>query len=458
MKRKNTLLKTIVSFVIGILVIVSIKSNDIFEIKDRIRANISQSIKVIKVTEEKAIIHDKKIEINAKIPKIYYENKEVERYINSYIRKCINEYINHQRQLSEVNENDNNKKIIDINYHVVYEDDNLINMIIYKNIRWNKKDFELEKDSYIFDLKTGQRIYIDNFLKYNEDYEEVIEKYIYKNIKEKDISKYKDKIVIDKNTNYYIGDDGINIYFNPYKESKNSKQCEFKIPYDIFKSKISMIRSDNIVANVETQTINEKNKYINSVINIPIIMTEDKKIEKDINDKMRNDIMDFYAKAKEEAIQYSKEFKGESFNFVANTDFEVKKNSNNMLSIVVTYYKYSGGAHGEYNNVAYNIYMKTGEILTLESMFNLNADYIGVINNEVRCQIEELVKNDKENKEIYQFTTISENQKFYIQDDNIVIYFDLYDIAPYAAGIPEFRVNIAKISHILKQEYIEIFK
>ena len=54
--------------------------------------------------------------------------------------------------------------------------------------------------------------------------------------------------------------------------------------------------------------------------------------------------------------------------------------------------------------------------------------------------------------------SIEDKQKFYIQDDNIVVYFDLYDIAPYAAGIPEFIINVNKIDHILKPEYKEIFK
>ena len=41
---------------------------------------------------------------------------------------------------------------------------------------------------------------------------------------------------------------------------------------------------------------------------------------------------------------------------------------------------------------------------------------------------------------MYEFKSIEDKQKFYIQDDNIVVYFDLYDIAPYAAGIPEFKI------------------
>lgn len=457
MKINKNSYKVIIFLTIGILILFIGTSNNIFLLKNKVKASLEEGLKVIKVTEEKTIIKDKNVIINVKTPKIHYEDGNVERYINSYIRKNINEYINHQRQINEVNRN-SYKETIDIDYHIVYEDESLLNIVIFKNIKWGEGEFKLEKDSYVFDLKTGQRIYLNNLLKDNEDYDEVIEKYIYKSMKNGDLKNYKNKIKIDKNTNYYIGDDGINIYFNPYKESISKNNYEFTIPYNIFKSKIRNIRTDEIVANIETQTISNKNKYINSVINIPIIMTKNKSIEKNINDTIRNEIMNFYNQSLEEAKEYVKNLSDEQSKFIANTDFEVKKNSNNMLSIVVNYYKYSGGAHGDYKNIAYNVHMKDGKFLVLSDLFKENIDYKIVINNEIRKQIEALVKKDKDNANIYQFTTINDNQKFYVQDDNIVIFFDLYDIAPYAAGIPEFTINKSIFNHILKDEYIDIFK
>ena len=102
--------------------------------------------------------------------------------------------------------------------------------------------------------------------------------------------------------------------------------------------------------------------------------------------------------------------------------------------------------------------MKNGEFLNLSDLFKDEVNYKEVINNEIRKQIEDMAQKDKENAGVYQFTTISDNQKFYIQDDNIVIFFDLYEIAPYAAGIPEFKINIKSLNHILKDDYVSIFK
>ena len=66
--------------------------------------------------------------------------------------------------------------------------------------------------------------------------------------------------------------------------------------------------------------------------------------------------------------------------------------------------------------------MKNGEFLNLSDLFKDEVNYKEVINNEIRKQIEDMAQKDKENAGVYQFTTISDNQKFYIQDDNIVIF------------------------------------
>ena len=287
MKYDKNFLKSITVITILLLIVSIIKQNSNLNVDDNIQTNLFRGIKSVKVREEKSKIDDKNISINIKMPQINYQNDEVERYINTYIRKDINEFINHQRQCTQLNKV-KSKKSIDINYHVVFEDLNLINIVIYKNIDINKNNFKLEKDSYIFDLKTGQRIYLDNLLKDNKNYTDTIKNYLVKYIKKNNINIDKDKIQIDKYTNYIIEDEGLLIYFNPYKDSKKNKSYEFKIPYDIFSNKIKLIKTDNVVANIDTQTITENKSYINSIINIPIITTKNKDIEKIINDKIRN--------------------------------------------------------------------------------------------------------------------------------------------------------------------------
>lgn len=148
---------------------------------------------------------------------------------------------------------------------------------------------------------------------------------------------------------------------------------------------------------------------------------------------------------------------GES-NFVADASFDVKKNTSNAISILIKYYKYSGGAHGYYEYVPYNIDLRSGNNLTLKEIFKVDVDYKTIINKEIENQIKELGKKEKGLDQVYEFYGIKENQKFYLEDGKIVIYFDLYDIAPYAAGIPEFPIVVENLKNQIKENYLELLK
>ncbi|MCC0740279.1 DUF3298 and DUF4163 domain-containing protein [Clostridioides sp. ZZV14-5902] len=224
------------------------------------------------------------------------------------------------------------------------------------------------------------------------------------------------------------------------------------LPKDITNSKQTLS-----VSTIGSKTIVKNDEYIESTINMPIITNSNKIVERSTNDRIKNDIFEFYNKSYKEAKQYLKDNPDEENKFVANVDFELKKNTDSALSIKVRYYTYSGGAHGYYQDIAYNVDMRTGKFLELMDLFKDNAKYKEVIDEEIKQQITDLEKKDKENVGIYNFKGIKENQNFYLQDDNLVIYFDLYDITPYAAGIPEFSINKKLISYMLKSEYVDLF-
>lgn len=211
------------------------------------------------------------------------------------------------------------------------------------------------------------------------------------------------------------------------------------------------------VSTIGSKTIVKNDEYLESTINMPVITNSNKIVERSTNDKIKNDIFEFYNKSYKEAKQYLKDNPDEKNKFVANVDFELKKNTDSALSIKVRYYTYSGGAHGFYQDTAYNVDMRTGKFLELMDLFKDNTKYKEVIDEEIKRQIAELEKKDEENIGIYNFKGIKENQNFYLQDDNLVIYFDLYDITPYAAGIPEFSINKKLISSMLKPEYVDLF-
>ncbi len=454
MKDLKNFIKPILFLTLALVVLSLFRSVDFRVMMTKIQNNIQEGLKVVKVTDEKSEINDENLSIKFKVPSIHYDNKEVEKNINSYIKRNIKEYINVQRHINKINSY-NEKYILNITYNVVFEDENIINIVIEKNTTWGNKKYKLEKDSYVFSLKNGDRIYLDEFLKGNEDYDVVISDTIKNNIDKK--HPLYNKLDINKNTNYYIQDRYINIYFNPYKQSGDNTQYEFKIPYNAFKNKIEVFNNFFLI-NIEKSIIKKNNKYLKSTLEIPIITSENSEINNKINSIIKKDILNFYENSLKEAESYLQDFDLDNSNFVANSTFEIKKNRDDVISILVKYYKYSGGAHGYYEYIPYNIDLRKGNFIALKDIFKDNVDYKMIINKEIENQIKEMRKNEKYIDKIYEFHGIKENQKFYLQDGKIVIFFDLYDIAPYAAGVPEFPITSKNIENQIELEYMTLIK
>lgn len=115
-------------------------------------------------------------------------------------------------------------------------------------------------------------------------------------------------------------------------------------------------------------------------------------------------------------------------------------NKEDILSFYIDYYQFNGGAHGITNREMYNVDIKSGEYIALKDLFANDFDYKAYINEEIN---KEMNKNP-ENYFMGSFKGIKEDQKFYIQDNKLVIHFPYYEIAPYVAGMPEFTMEIPK--------------
>ena len=115
-------------------------------------------------------------------------------------------------------------------------------------------------------------------------------------------------------------------------------------------------------------------------------------------------------------------------------------NKENILSFYIDYYQFNGGAHGITNREVYNIDIKSGQYIELKDLFANDFDYKAYINEEIKKEI----NKNPENYFMDSFKGIKDNQKFYIQDNKLVIHFPYYEIAPYVAGMPEFIMEIPK--------------
>lgn len=144
---------------------------------------------------------------------------------------------------------------------------------------------------------------------------------------------------------------------------------------------------------------------------------------------------------------------------IHNVQFDVMRNDSQYLSFYLMYYTYTGGAHGMHNDLAYTFDAQSGERIALKDLFKADTDYVSLLNEKIREEIETIaMDNEAIQGEYYNpyngFESIAEDQHFYLTDSSLVLFFDLYEIAPYAAGIPMFEIPLKDLEPMLNEEVL----
>lgn len=198
---------------------------------------------------------------------------------------------------------------------------------------------------------------------------------------------------------------------------------------------------------IEEKVINNDFGYFKENIKIPYIKSINKNNEAEkINKYIENNILPSIKEAEEVADEY---FKGKNekpyYPYEVRYDYKVTKNTEKVVSLSSDYYEYLGGAHGRTVRLSYTIDYNNVKILSLKDLFNLSYDYKKVINNEIERQIK--VKSAQDEYFFFDnganFKGVTENQDYYLEDNYLIIYFQEYELAPYAAGIVEFKIPIS---------------
>lgn len=124
----------------------------------------------------------------------------------------------------------------------------------------------------------------------------------------------------------------------------------------------------------------------------------------------------------------------------------------NLLIINHLGYDYPfGAAHGMPISDYYHIDLTTGQFYTLADLFKEDVNYVDIINPIILHQIEEASKQE-DNMYYDDFSSISSNQPFHLTKEGILVYFYPYEIAPYAAGFPEFFISYDELKDFINYE------
>ncbi|TYR80799.1 DUF3298 and DUF4163 domain-containing protein [Priestia megaterium] len=127
--------------------------------------------------------------------------------------------------------------------------------------------------------------------------------------------------------------------------------------------------------------------------------------------------------------------------------FELKTNQRDVLSLTLINYAFSGGAHGLTVVVPLTFNLKTGKTYQLKDLFKKDSDYVSVLSKIVGEQIKR-----RDIMVLGEYTGIKPDQDYYIADKSLVLFYQLYDLAPYAYGIPYFPISIYDIQDIIDDQ------
>ncbi|WP_085522205.1 DUF3298 and DUF4163 domain-containing protein [Tuberibacillus sp. Marseille-P3662] len=126
--------------------------------------------------------------------------------------------------------------------------------------------------------------------------------------------------------------------------------------------------------------------------------------------------------------------------------YEIKTNERGILSLAMYAYAFTGGAHGMTTIQTLTFDVTSGKQYQLQDLFNPNSDYTKVLTDIINKQIQQ-----RDIQMIVDSVPAPGNQSFYIADKCLVIYYQLYDLAPYVYGIPYFPISIYEIQDIIDE-------
>jgi len=216
----------------------------------------------------------------------------------------------------------------------------------------------------------------------------------------------------------------------------------------------------SIVRVLTFKTFELKDNNFDAELKTPAIEGLDSNLEAMLNEKYLDENQKLYDDFMKEIDELKKADMEEAHMGIA-SGYEVKTDTDKLL-VIGRYVVNTAGSSS--TTIKYDTIDKQNKILiTLPSLFKDEA-YIDIISENIKAQMKEQMKDENN---VYwledemmgdeNFSKIDKNQSFYITKDNqLVIAFDKYEVAPGYMGNPEFIIPSELLKDALvSEEYIK---
>jgi len=197
---------------------------------------------------------------------------------------------------------------------------------------------------------------------------------------------------------------------------------------------LTLFASNNVVS-IENKNISVQQEWVKIDANYPQIngMTNTN-FNEDIKNKVSVFAKDIEKQAKD---NYNTFWKIGDFHYEGMVSYKYNINGT-ILSIIMEYYSYLGGAHGVTLRESINIDTKKGSEIQLKDLFKDKENYKQYILKNINDEISKKPENYFSSK----LDTFNEANFYVDENGNLVIYFNQYEIAPYVAGVQEFKMPL----------------
>jgi len=212
----------------------------------------------------------------------------------------------------------------------------------------------------------------------------------------------------------------------------------------------------NKIDTLEINSLNYSNSTADSFVIISIDYPNisglvDKLVESKVNLFLEDEFKQSIAWFEEvqSDTSFFEDYKDE-IQYTFETGFQTEFNSKDFISILLSHYQFTGGAHGNYFALGYNIEMRNGKVLTLKDIIKEDSFDLLAFECE-QAIIEKFEANSLIDAGLFEDEiTIPDDQDFYIVPGMLVLQFDPYEIGPWAMGEVTAEIPFEKIKDILK--------
>lgn len=213
------------------------------------------------------------------------------------------------------------------------------------------------------------------------------------------------------------------------------------------------------------ETVEDGTTIYTSVIVYPVVSIEGnetaaEKINADIQtrvDASRKDTMVLDMAKEDYEYTLTEESEYPFLEYESVLDFIVTRADNNVISFAVTYYEFSGGAHGNHTTIGINYSPRTGELIDFSEL----ADDPDSFHADTLAFNLTLADNESYQERLFPETSAEEvesalyaDEKWYLSSSGLVFISDPYMLGPYSSGDITFTIPYHDLEEMgLKEDY-----